>query len=163
RPRLHEWRWREPLRWAPGLRPWAPPRLRRGWAPLRWAPRRLRRRWRWARNRPGSNPGAQRRSPAAPKAPRRPGPKDRSPAQRARRGARGDRTVHQLLDLILLAVQNRPVERLLRRHVRGRVRGFRLLGAVRLVVRDEAGERVLAAIEDQVVRQLALLRVDLGV
>ena len=61
------------------------------------------------------------------------------------------------LDAVLLAAQDVPVQGLLGLHVGGRVgRLGLLLGALGLEVGDEALERVLAAVEHEVVGQLAL-------
>jgi hypothetical protein len=69
------------------------------------------------------------------------------------------------LDPVALAPQDVPVQRLLGLHPGGRVGDLGLLarGALRLVVGDEALERVLAPVEDQVVGERALLLVDLAV
>ena len=73
-----------------------------------------------------------------------------------------DRAVDPVLDPVLLAAQDVPVQGLLGLHALGRVGGL-LLGllALRLEVGDEALQRVLAAVEDEVVGQLALLVGDL--
>ena len=74
-----------------------------------------------------------------------------------------DRAVDPVLDPVLLAAQDVPVQRLLGLHALGRVGGLVLvLLALRLEVGDEALERVLAAVEDEVVGQLALVLGDLA-
>ena len=75
-----------------------------------------------------------------------------------------DRAVDPVLDAVLLAAQDVPVEGLLGLHPLGRVARL-LLGllSLRLEVGDEALERVLAAVEDEVVGQLPLLVGDLRV
>ena len=75
-----------------------------------------------------------------------------------------DGAVDLRLDAVLLAPQDVPVQRLLGLHVGGRVGRLGLV-AVRgllLEVGDEALERVLAPVEDEVVGELALLLVDLA-
>ena len=70
-----------------------------------------------------------------------------------------DRADDLVLDAVLLAAQDVPVQRLLGLHAGGRVRGLGLLRrALGLEVLDEALERVLAAVEDEVVGELALER-----
>src|SRR5205823_2734730 len=65
---------------------------------------------------------------------------------------------------VLLAAQDVPVQRLLGLHPRGGVPGLLLvLGALGLEVLDEPLERVLAAVEHQVVGQLPLRVGDLGI
>ena len=75
-----------------------------------------------------------------------------------------DRAVDPVLDPVLLAVEDLPVEGLLGLHALGRVAGG-LLGllALLLEVGDELLQRVLGAVEDQVVGQLALLLGDLHI
>ena len=74
-----------------------------------------------------------------------------------------DRALDPVLDPVLLAAQDVPVQGLLGLHARGRVRDLGLgLLALRLEVGDELLERVLAAVEDEVVGQLALLVGDLA-
>ena len=74
------------------------------------------------------------------------------------------RAVDPVLDPVLLAAQDVPVQRLLGLHPLGRVAGLlRVLLALRLEVGDEPLQRVLAAVEDEVVGQLALLVGDLRV
>jgi len=68
------------------------------------------------------------------------------------------------LDALLLAPQDVPVQRLLGLHVVGRVGGVGGVGgALGLEVGDEALERVVPAVEHEVVGQLALGVVDLCV
>ena len=69
------------------------------------------------------------------------------------------------LHAVLLAAQDVPVQRLLGLHARGRVGRLGLVGVRRLAleVRDEVLERVVAAVEHEVVGELALGLVDLGV
>ena len=75
-----------------------------------------------------------------------------------------DRAVDPVLDAILLAAQDVPVQGLLGLHALGRVGGLGLgLLALGLEVGDEALQRVLAPVEDEVVGQLALLVGDLAV
>ena len=75
-----------------------------------------------------------------------------------------DRFVDPVLDAFLLAAQDVPVERFLGGHPGGRVGGLGLgLLALRLEVGDELLQRVVAAVEDEVVGQLALLVGDLRV
>ena len=75
------------------------------------------------------------------------------------------RAVDPVLDAVLLAAQDVEVQRLLGLHARGRVGDLVGLGllALGLEVRDEALERVLAAVEDEVVGELALVLGDLAV
>ena len=66
--------------------------------------------------------------------------------------------VDPVLDAVLLAAQDVEVQRLLGLHALGRVGHLGLLLlALGLEVRDEALQRVLAAVEDEVVGELALL------
>ena len=75
-----------------------------------------------------------------------------------------DRALDPVLDPVLLAAQDVPVQCLLGLHARGRVGDLGLgLLALGLEVGDEALERVVAAVEDEVVGQLALLLGDLAV
>ncbi len=75
-----------------------------------------------------------------------------------------DRPHDLVLDAVALAPQDVPVQRLLGLHARGRVGRLGLLGrALGLEVLDEALERVLAAVEDEVVGEPALEVVDLAV
>ncbi len=60
-------------------------------------------------------------------------------------------------------MQDHPVDRLLRLHIGGGIHHFRLFRPVLLEVGDEAGQRVVAAVEDQIVGQCPLFLVDLGV
>ncbi len=75
-----------------------------------------------------------------------------------------DALVDPILHAVLLAAEDVEVQGLLGLHVRGRVGlGLCLGGALGLEVGDEALERVLAAVEHQVVGELALLLRDLAV
>ena len=77
-----------------------------------------------------------------------------------------DRGVDLVLDAVALAAQDVEVQRLLGLHARGRVGRLDLflgLLALGLEVRDEALERVLAAVPDEVVGELALVVGDLAV
>ena len=75
-----------------------------------------------------------------------------------------DAGVDPVLDAVLLAAQDVEVQRLLGLHALGRVRDLGLgLGALRLEVRDEDLERVIAAVEDEVVGERALVLGDLAV
>ncbi len=75
-----------------------------------------------------------------------------------------DRAVDPVLHAVLLAAQDVPVERLLGLHLRRGVGAGLLLDlALLLEVADEPLERVLAAVEDEVVGQLALVLGDLAV
>ena len=74
-----------------------------------------------------------------------------------------DAGVDLRLHAVLLAAQDVPVERLLGLHAGGRVGGLGRLLGLALEVRDEALERVVAAVEDEVVGELALLLGDLRV
>jgi hypothetical protein len=74
------------------------------------------------------------------------------------------RAVDPLLDPVLLAAQDVPVQRLLGLYALGRIAGFHgLLLALGLEVGDETLQCVLAPVEDEVVGQLALLPGDLRV
>ena len=70
--------------------------------------------------------------------------------------------VDLVLHAVLLAAQDVPVQGLLGLHAGGRVGGLGGLLGLALEVRDEALERVLAAVEDEVVGELALLLGDLA-
>ena len=75
-----------------------------------------------------------------------------------------DRAVDLGLDAVLLAAQDVPVQGLLGLHAGGRVGGLGLVAlGLALEVRDEALERVLAAVVDEVVGERALGLVDLRV
>ena len=74
-----------------------------------------------------------------------------------------DAGVDLRLYALLLAPQDVPVQRLLGLHAGGRVGGLGRLLGLALEVGDEALERVLAAVEDEVVGELALVVGDLGV
>ena len=74
--------------------------------------------------------------------------------------------VDQLIDTVLLPVQDLPVQRRLGLHLQRRVDRRDLLDLAAVEMGDERGERIvlpLAAIEDQVVRDLSLRLGDLGV
>ena len=74
-----------------------------------------------------------------------------------------DAGVDLRLHALLLAAQDVPVQGLLGLHAGGRVGGLGRLLGLALVVGDEALERVVAAVEDEVVGELALLLGDLRV
>ena len=81
------------------------------------------------------------------------------------RGAVQDDLVNIRLHAILVAVQDAPVQALLRRHLDGWVyrRGGFCLRAERIEVCNVALQRIWAAVEDQIFGQLALLIGDIGI
>src|SRR5205807_8096352 len=76
-----------------------------------------------------------------------------------------DAAVDLILDALLAPAQDVEVKRLLGLHLLGRVRGAlaRVDLALGLEVRDEALERIVTAVENEVIRELALALTDLGV